>query len=433
MITAIKRIKGLGVFDDFTAANDLPQFKRFNLIYGENGSGKTTLSRLFTALERGEHTEYPTLEYTIATDNGSLIKGQQSTRKIRVFYSDYVAANIGQFDGPIKHILIVGEENKALAEEVKQEQATYDSRSQSIALETKACEKLEQDKGKVFSAIAKTIGEATSGTTLRSYRKPDAEAAFAKLKNLRTYTDAELEVHRATVRQDRAEAIPAVHMPELQTTEVDESLGMEATAADFVALVRSLTERTAQSGALQRLTEKSDVSKWVEDGLQIHREHDSDRCEFCDQTLPAERLKALAEHFSAEDQKLKDEIEAAKVIGVKIADAISSLSLPPKTSFYSELRNEYEKDAAAFGTLRAALLESVADLQGILSKKLTERSNSYSTSASLDITAFVGSIKKITDLIGRHNKKSSDFEAEKSAARAALETHYLSMVAHQVV
>ena len=65
MLTVIKRIKGLGVFGDFTAPADLPPFARYNIIYGENGSGKTTLSRLFAALEAGAHTDHADLEYTI--------------------------------------------------------------------------------------------------------------------------------------------------------------------------------------------------------------------------------------------------------------------------------------------------------------------------------------------------------------------------------
>jgi wobble nucleotide-excising tRNase len=157
MLTGIKKIKNFGVFDDFTAVEDLSAFKRFNLIYGENGSGKTTLSRLFTALATGGHPEYPDLDFTIATDTLPLTKGQKCTNKIRVFNSDYIEANIGQFDGPIKHILIVGEENKALAEEIKREQITHDARSQLITTETQACEKLAQERGKIFSAIADKI------------------------------------------------------------------------------------------------------------------------------------------------------------------------------------------------------------------------------------------------------------------------------------
>jgi AAA15 family ATPase/GTPase len=45
VLTQINKIKGVGIFDDYSAAADFPVFGRFNLVYGKNGSGKTTLSR----------------------------------------------------------------------------------------------------------------------------------------------------------------------------------------------------------------------------------------------------------------------------------------------------------------------------------------------------------------------------------------------------
>lgn len=54
-ITRIQRIRGQRVFRDFTWPNDgLPDFGRFNLIYGWNGTGKTTLSGLFRHLQHKE-------------------------------------------------------------------------------------------------------------------------------------------------------------------------------------------------------------------------------------------------------------------------------------------------------------------------------------------------------------------------------------------
>ena len=50
MLQTLARIKGLGVFSDFSWDAALPAFERFNLIYGDNGSGKTTLSRLLDSL-----------------------------------------------------------------------------------------------------------------------------------------------------------------------------------------------------------------------------------------------------------------------------------------------------------------------------------------------------------------------------------------------
>ncbi len=51
MITKIEKIKNLGIFTDYKWDSNLPEFKRFNLIYGWNSYGKTTLSQLFDSLE----------------------------------------------------------------------------------------------------------------------------------------------------------------------------------------------------------------------------------------------------------------------------------------------------------------------------------------------------------------------------------------------
>ncbi|MHB8283504.1 MAG: hypothetical protein ACYDD1_02400 [Caulobacteraceae bacterium] len=64
---------------------------------------------------------------------------------------------IGRFEGPLRHILIVGEESKVVAEELKCEIATRDARVQKIAALTASAAKLDTDKGKLFSQIAKTI------------------------------------------------------------------------------------------------------------------------------------------------------------------------------------------------------------------------------------------------------------------------------------
>jgi len=47
MITKISKLKDFGIFHDFSWERKLPEFKKFNLIYGWNRSGKTTISRVF--------------------------------------------------------------------------------------------------------------------------------------------------------------------------------------------------------------------------------------------------------------------------------------------------------------------------------------------------------------------------------------------------
>ncbi len=52
MIAKISKLKNFGIFHDFSWKAELPEFQRFNLIYGWNRSGKTTVSRVFASCER---------------------------------------------------------------------------------------------------------------------------------------------------------------------------------------------------------------------------------------------------------------------------------------------------------------------------------------------------------------------------------------------
>lgn len=433
MLTSIKRIKNLGVFGDYSQATDIKAFSRYNLIYGENGTGKTTLSRLFSALNDGVHTEYPDLEFSVEAEGGSLAKGQKCNRKIRIFNSDYVDANIGKFDGPLRPILIVGVENKALAEEVRREQSIYDVRQLRIRELTVAIEKAITDKGKIFSAVAKTIGEATSGASLRSYRKPDAEKDFVRLQPLKAYSDDDLEASRATLRQQQADPVPEFALP-LQLRESDGShVTFSESCAKFSEVVAELTPKTAQEGALKRLVENPEISKWVEHGIVLHRDHSSETCEYCAQPIPAARLEALAQHFSAADQRLKMEIETAISAGRQLAESLRSIQPAAQQILYGELWKDYESAISAFESERSACLARLAELDEVLADKLIRRSIAFESMSVIETVALVAAANQIDHVIQRHNTKTAQFSSAKVKAREMIERHYLFEISDQVV
>lgn len=430
MLTAIRKIEGLGVFSSYTAAADLTVFGQYNVIYGENGSGKTTLSRLFGVLDTGRHDEHPGLNFTIATATGQVTPAQKFSRAVRVFNADYIEANIGQFDGPLRPILIVGKENRALVDEVDREKTLHQDRTRKIDAANAAVTKLESDKGKLFSAIAKTIGEATSGSTLRQYRKPDAERALAQDPAPVPLAQDALDTHRATVRQEQLEALPSFAAPSVKIgTGSDDALTM---AGNVPRLIDTLTARTAQQGAIARLAETPALAAWAEEGLRLHEAHGTGRCAFCDQPLLPTRLAALAEHFGTEDQRLKEEIEATAAAVTGIIDALAGWTLPARALLYAELRDGYDAAVAAFNGAREALSAQLAAGRAILDRKLRERARSYSDPVVLDTKPLTAAVAAIGEIITRHNAKTAGFDDAKAAARLALEKHYLSTVAQQV-
>lgn len=428
MIRAIKNVKGLGVFRDFKPVADLPEFKQFNVIYGDNGSGKTTLSRLFRVIEDGLHAEYPDLQFTVATDTGNIQLGDKCAWKLRVFNSDYIESSLGQFDTPIKHILIIGEENKALAEEIANEQTILNERIRRVQMLDHTLEKLDKDKGKAFTAVAATIGEAISGKTQRRYRKPDAERDFAALTDFEVLKDDLLYVHKSTVRQEEAELVNLVKLQEVTCGTPPVSREVLRLVGDLSEIANGLTLRTTQTGALARLVELPDLALWVEQGRVLHTLHGSERCEYCDQTIPIERLQHLAEHFSIEDQALKVEIETTINLVTSAITTLEQCILPAKAELYSELRVAFDAASSEFTKCRAVLIKDLDDLRNALSKKLGARANSYELDVTISAVALSAALVSINTLIEQHNKKTGAFGKAKTAAESAIIASFLATI-----
>ena len=432
MLTQIKTIKNLGVFDNYTASPELKAFKRFNVVYGENGSGKTSLSRLFSCLQTGEHKDYPDLEFNIDTQSGPLTHSQKYLRKVRIFNSDFVESNISRFDGPLRHILILGEENKAVAEEINAEIATQDNRTKRLQDIAATVTKLENERGKIFSSIAKTIGEATIGSTLRNYRRPDAEAAFAKLNDDNSLSDAELEIQRATVRQEQMLEVGKLSLPGIIDPSTEKTIGAVGAAHELAQRCQALTMRSAQSAIIARLASYPTIAAWVEEGVGLHKTHDSETCEFCAQPLPAARLQALADNFSEEDQELKAQIHQERTWIATVLKALAGFTLPDRLALYSDLRADYDAAVTTFATERDAVRQRVLAIDGVLADKLTRRTEAYDAELGSDADALKAALISMDDVMQRHNAKTKGFEAVKAAARNTLEAHYLLTIKDQV-
>lgn len=430
MLTEIKKLKGFGVFSDYAATAEVKPFKRYNVVYGENGSGKTTLSRLLGCLEAGVHLDHPDLEFTIESQSGPLTRGSNYGRKVRVFNSDYVEANIGRLDGPLRHILILGEKNKAIADEMEAEIKMRDQRVKRIEDITASSTKLEIDKGKVFSGIARMISEATSGAQVRNYRKNNAEAAFANLTTTTLLSDDELQAHHTTVRQEQMASVGLVAVPSV--VHDDNAYDLIELALGSSLRAKSLALRTAQSATIARLKQNPDIAQWVEAGVQHHADHESTHCEFCAQMLPAERMQALAEHFSIEDQLLKGEIESERDLIAFAIDALGLFELPDRLAFYSEIRDEYDAAREGFTNAIAEVGNQLGGVHEALGEKLKQRTLAYDPQLVVNADPLSLFLVNIAAIIARHNDKTAEFDNAKRSASGAIEAHYLLSVKAQV-
>jgi wobble nucleotide-excising tRNase len=121
VLRSIQKIKGLGVFANYTPPAGTAEFGVRNLIYGWNYSGKTTLSRLFGLLDaKKPNPELPPCAFAIDSDQGVVNEANYQTcpQIVRVFNSDFVAENLNFAGTPFKPILLLGSESEAAQKEI---------------------------------------------------------------------------------------------------------------------------------------------------------------------------------------------------------------------------------------------------------------------------------------------------------------------------
>lgn len=193
IIKKFTKIKDLGVFSDFASSGALPEFKRYNIIYGWNGSGKTTLSKLFAGLNSGGCEEFSTVQYEIKDDaNATYSHGQAFSTPIRVFNQEYVDDNVAFTTNSAKPILVLGEENQEIIAQIESDEKEIVTIRSKIDEENRQKTQKSTNKDRLFTDIARTIGQNTRGAISRTYRKPEAETAFADLTDKSILSDVSL-------------------------------------------------------------------------------------------------------------------------------------------------------------------------------------------------------------------------------------------------
>lgn len=430
MIKKIEKCENLGVFDGFKWSSDseITEFKRWNLIYGTNGSGKTTLSRLFSSLPRGLSPDFPDLKYKIKSSLGDQKQGITSALPIRVFNTDYIRSNIGELEGEINPIFIVGEDKKQLVTLIDKQEQELESRTEAITPLVDQKDKTTKIRGKEFTNVASNISLAAKGLTSRTYRKPQAEAAYAKIDTYTTLNEEQLKVHTLTAEQKELDLISKVSVKHVcigdDTLELSEALRVTAEQ------ITKQTATTVDNVVIQDFVDSPDVGKWVESGLTLHKE--SNTCKFCNGNLSRDRLKALLFHFSTADQEFKEDLESTLSDLETLRESLKDISLPSKLEFYDEFQKVISEIEPLISSQIETIYGQLDEADATMQTKISNRSESIKYKAVFDYSNLVTQISKFNEYVASHNKKSQDFEAEKEKAFKAIEEHYLSGIKGEV-
>lgn len=157
MIDKINFIKNFGIYRDFHWNEELPGFKKWNLIYGWNYSGKTTLSRIIQGLENGfHHPDYEAGVWSITIDNNVIHSGASiANSKVKVFNNDFIKRNLLWEENDVLPVFVVGEKNIQFEKELESEQSTL------IRL-TAEVDELDQERNTLNANLSKDSTAAAS-------------------------------------------------------------------------------------------------------------------------------------------------------------------------------------------------------------------------------------------------------------------------------
>ena len=429
----IKAIKDFGIFSSYAHYTELPDFARYNLIYGWNGTGKTTLTRLLRCFEKEEI--YPDFSNGIfsieRTDAGMAVLTNMGldalSGRLKVFNRDFIDENLDldiKRDGKAKPVAHVGKANIEKSEKLKELKKDIKTAGDAKDVKHGQGEAKKAELEKLTSAIGSEIKAATQTARkdiYKNYNKANVKTAYdaGAVQDI-TLPPEEIEKLKAAISSENKAEIsfaPPVY------------LDLKALQAEIAGI---LVTQILADETIERLKDNPAIELWVKEGLGVHNHKAGKPCEFCGNQFTQQRLEELTKHFSGERQKFLDTADL-KITAIREQKAaLASISLPNQAEFFSEFLDDYK---AAVPALNNAGHDAGIFLDKMNAELEAKKKNPYGrmeiageTQETLDALKadFLKKQSDIQTIIAKHNKKVTDFDASIQADKEKLEQHFLN-------
>lgn len=426
MIKNIQRLKQFGIFHNHTNAN-AKDFGKYNLFYGWNGSGKSTLSGVFRCIENNTtSSKFPSSEFTASIDSGVTITQSnvaESDLNVYTFNHDFIDENIS-WDSVVKSILLVDKEKIEEREKLEQLKKLQETDNKTHTAETEEIRKLDGAVSKFGTNSARHMK-----TSLQSIDTTDSYYLNYDKRKFGKFIDDHLEESKSDDslldNQQIVELTNAAKPDQKSPITFGQQAINQETFTKAKERLDDLLKTSVVSQTIQRLVDHGDIKSWVETGLDLHKRHDTNQCEFCGNTITEERTKQLEAHFNDDYKAFQNRLGSAD--SWLAGQFVQPPTLPATSDFYDEFKNGYGEACAALEKAITTLNEEITVWHNVLKEKTA---NPLETGLTVDgisessVKAFNEAMKAISAAVDKHNYKSGNFKEETDKAKKQLELHY---------
>ncbi len=426
MITKITKLKKMGIFADFNANTDLKSFSKFNLFYGWNGSGKTTLSKFFYSLQKDEMLpiDLSSSEFEMQINGSNLTQNDSvQMENLNIFNEDFIKSNI-DWDNKVESILLISKskisEKEELDEKIKKQKETkkvFDEKNLKITELNNSIDKELSKKAKEIKTSFQSI--SPDDKTYFNYNKSKLKLFIETQETVVSEKTGKLQ------EQDLLKLIEQIKPNEKNIVDFSFKIFNIESLQEAEQKIENLLNISLSEGVIDRLKENSDIAEWIEKGLEIHKKHGEEKCEFCGNEIDVKHLNKLKKHFSEELNLLRNKIEKAKE-WIEENLIIEELSIE-RELFYTDLQRNFLDAKSNLITEKELLNNFFTKWKKLLEEKFKNPTKEIVLEEKISDNFLDNYEEKrviFKKIIDTHNERVRNFDVEFKQNQEKLELHY---------
>lgn len=435
-MTLIKNIKSLSDFGIFQNSEwkDLPDFKRFNLIYGWNRCGKTTLSRVFSSCEK--QTTYNTEkfkqfpingEFEITLHDKTVIKSKEivnASLAIRVFNQDFIDSNVSFEPNKSSNGIVYLSEGDI---DSKKKLDKINIEKRQLKEKYEIAKKNRESKEKIRNLFLQSVGREVSNILFdKNYNRTKVELSIK---------DQGIDKIKTQILKDDEKAKFEEKVKRKVGKEISNYKEVEITIPHYGDIngiynhIKGLLSKEIISETIEKLKNDEELNNWIKKGFEIHKSKDEyGKCLFCDNPLSNQLFDKFSKHFSKDYLDLQTNIE----LFISLSKGLKFSQIPTDNSeIYPELKAEFTKHAENLNSS----IKSFTDWLFMSSESLLDEKNRNPFDKDLveildepiDFEKDINkNISTLNEVIEKHNKQVIGHSDEVTTSKKKLEHHTIA-------